>query len=195
MPDRSVTSAANSHPTSPADCTKLAAAISVVLMTGAVGCMVPHQSALPTSVTAKNHGAERSQSAEAPGKVSPIGGPNVKNEGEPLEMPAYAVQESAFTDFGMSVKTNMEVKWGGYVAWMQVSGVVLESSAAKQGLRPTDRILAIDDRLIAKFNRDAMLEVLFQRKTGDKVKLLVLGAKQALPRFVTLTAELPSLPK
>ncbi len=106
-------------------------------------------------------------------------------------MSAYEVRESALSDFGMSVKTNFGVKWGGDVEWMLVTAVAVASSAAQAGLAPGDRLLAIDGRLIAEMNRDAMLEALFHRKKGETVRVLVLGRGQALPRFVTLTASRP----
>lgn len=113
---------------------------------------------------------------------------SIKNEGDLLKLPAHEVRESAFCDFGMSVKTNLEVKWGGDVEWMLVIGVDAGSSAAKLDLKVGDRILAIDGKLVSELSRDAMLAALFQRKKGDRVQFLVLGFRQALPRFVTLTA-------
>jgi C-terminal processing protease CtpA/Prc len=101
------------------------------------------------------------------------------------------VKESAFSDFGMSVKTNLEVKFGADVEWMFVIGVNAGSSAAKANLSVGDRIMAIDGRLVTELDRDAMLAALFQRKKGDRVQFLLLGLKQPLPRFVTLVANRP----
>jgi len=112
-----------------------------------------------------------------------------QNQAEPLKLAAYEVRESVFCDFGMSVKTNFEVKWGGSIEWMLVSGVDAGRSAARLDLRAGDRILAIDSRVIADLDRDAMLAAVFQRIKGDRAQLLVLGVRQALPRFVTLTAD------
>jgi C-terminal processing protease CtpA/Prc len=106
-------------------------------------------------------------------------------------MAAYEVRESAFTDFGMSVRTNFEVKWGGDIEWMRVSAVAAGSSAARQGLVPGDRIMAIDGEPVTKLGRDSMIEKLFLRETGDRVEILVLGPAKALPRFVILTANRP----
>jgi predicted metalloprotease with PDZ domain len=103
-------------------------------------------------------------------------------------LPAYAVRETAFSDFGMSVKTNFDVQWGGHVAWMVVTAIDAGSSAAQRRLGVGDRILAIDGRQITTFDRDAMLAALFHRKTGETARLLVLGPKEALPRFVMLVA-------
>ena len=91
----------------------------------------------------------------------------------------------------MSVKTNFEVKWGGNVEWMLVTGIAPGSSAAAARLAFGDRILAIDGRLIKEFDRDAMLGALFARKKGDIVRLLVLGQREAMPRFVSLVANRP----
>jgi hypothetical protein len=106
-------------------------------------------------------------------------------------LPAYAVRETAFSDFGMSVKTNFDVQWGGHVAWMVVTAIDAGSSAARQRLGVGDRILAIDGRPVTTFDRDAMLAALFHRKQGETSRLLVLGPKEALPRFVTLAARRP----
>jgi hypothetical protein len=108
-----------------------------------------------------------------------------------IKLKAYEVKESAFSDFGMSVKTNFEVIGGADVEWMLVSAVAPGSSAARMNLSAGDRILAIDGRQVTELSRDAMLERLFQRKPGDTSRLLVLGRKDALPRFVTLSATRP----
>lgn len=104
---------------------------------------------------------------------------------------AYEVRESAFSDFGMSVRTNLEVKWGGGVAWMLVSAVEPGSSAARRGIVAGDRILAIDGRAVTELGRDAMLDVLFHRKKGEAARMLVLAQGEALPRFLTLVASPP----
>ncbi len=109
----------------------------------------------------------------------------------PTVLPAYAVRETAFSDFGMSVKTNFDVQWGGRVAWMVVTAIDAGSSAARQRLGVGDRILALDGRQITTFDRDAMLAALFHRKQGETSRLLVLGPKEALPRFVVLVAHRP----
>ncbi|HEX2854630.1 MAG TPA: PDZ domain-containing protein [Opitutaceae bacterium] len=114
--------------------------------------------------------------------------PAPQNSGDLFKLPSYEVRESAFSDFGMSVRTNMEVKWGASVEWMLVIGVDAGSSAAKLNLSVGDRILAIGGRLVAELSRDEMLAALFQRKKGERVEFLVLGVRQSLPRFVTLTA-------
>jgi hypothetical protein len=118
--------------------------------------------------------------------------PDEKNPGAPATaLPAYTVRETAFSDFGMSVKTNFDVQWGGHVAWMVVTAIDAGSSAARQRLGVGDRILALDGRQITAFDRDAMLAALFHRKHGETSRLLVLGPKDALPRFVTLVARRP----
>lgn len=106
----------------------------------------------------------------------------------PSVLPAYEVQERAFSDFGMSVKTNFDVKWGGEVEWMIVTDVALRSSAAVMGVRVGDRILAIDAVQVTTLTRDAMLDILFHRKKADRSRFLLLGEKESLPRFVWLVA-------
>ena len=101
------------------------------------------------------------------------------------------MRESAFSDFGMSVRTNLEVKGGGRIEWMVVTRVAADSSAARRGIAPGDQILAIDGRKITEMDRDAMLEALFQRKKGDRSRLLLLGHREALPRFLDLVANRP----
>jgi membrane-associated protease RseP (regulator of RpoE activity) len=114
-----------------------------------------------------------------------------KSATPPVALEAYEVRESAFSDFGMSVKTNFEVKWGGNVEWMTVTAVAPASSASRAGIAAGDRILAIDGRKISEMDRDAMLAALFQRKKGDRSRLLVLGPREGLPRFVSLIANRP----
>ena len=108
-----------------------------------------------------------------------------------VAMNAYEVREAAFSDFGMSVKTNFDVQWGGQVEWMIVTGVARGSSAARVKVGVGDRILAIDGRLVATMDREAMLERLFQRKQGDVSRVLVLSRDEPFPRMVTLIAARP----
>jgi C-terminal processing protease CtpA/Prc len=105
-----------------------------------------------------------------------------------VKLPAYEVRESAISDFGISVRTNFEVKWAGKIEWMRVSAVSASSSAAHAGLAPGDQILAIDGQLITEMDKATMLDALFQRKKGDSCRLLILGQNDSLPRFVTLIA-------
>ena len=168
--------------------------ISVAAIFGLAACSVPGRTASDPSATGGSRVAWENPSSAGSEKKS-TSRRDAKNQGESVEMQVYEVRESAFTDFGMSVMTNSEVKWGGEIEWMRVSAVVPGTSAAKQNLGSGDRIMAIDDRLVTKLSRDAMLEVLFQRKTGDRVNLLVLGKGQSMPRFVGLTANRPDLAK
>lgn len=109
----------------------------------------------------------------------------------PLKLQPFHVQEWAFSDFGLSVKTNFEVVTGGNVQWMEVSALEPGSAAALRGLARGDRILAIDAAPVTELSRGAMLEKLFQRKKGEQVRLLVMGSGDPLPRFVMLVAGRP----
>ena len=171
---------------------KHTAGISLVVLAGFVGCATPPPAGSRSSAVTENRTSSRSEAAPERAAQSRT---TMSATGQPVEMEAYEVREAAFTDFGMSVRTNLAVKWGEPVEWMKVIGVQPESSAASQNLRPGDRIMAIDGQPVTKFDRDAMLEVLFQRKSGDRAELLLLGAGQVLPRFVTLTAAKPRLAK
>ncbi len=149
---------------------------------GIGGCATGSRSGfVPSSADSRSDGTEISLEVQSK-----------KAERNASSLPAYEVRESAFSDFGMSVKTNFEVKWGGNIEWMVVTDVAADSSAARVGIRTGDRILAIDERLVTAMDRDAMLDSLFQRKKGDPARLLVLGLKQALPRFVTVVASRPA---
>ena len=134
--------------------------------------------------------AERSNAATR----QPAATVHVKADDEATEMPAYEVREAAFTDFGMSVRTNLSVKWGERVEWMKVIAIAPGSSADGQGLRPADRILALDGKLITEFDRDSMVDALFQRTSGEVVDVLVLRPKQGLPHFIRLVAGRPPTP-
>ena len=159
----------------------------LIAMSGLTGCATREPSALGKPATPEDHNVAASQRPLEPNGASGKGR-KTESQAEPLKLAAYEVRELAFCDFGMSVKTNFEVKWGGRIEWMQVSGVDAGSSAARLNLRVGDKILAIDGRLISELDRDAMLEALFQRKKGDRSQFLVLGVREALPRFVTLVA-------
>ena len=167
-------------------------ATTFLLLAGATGCTTPPEPGTDGSAATR---PASPPSAPAPTSAKPAAARRVQpRDGDPASaLPVYEVRESAFTDFGMSVKTNVEVKWGDAVAWMEVSSVAPDSSAAKKGLRPGDRILALDGELITKFGRDSMLEALFQRKAGERAELLVMNTGQALPHYVTLTAAKPRL--
>jgi predicted metalloprotease with PDZ domain len=159
----------------------------LIAISALTGCATREQSALGKLAASTDRSVAASQRPQEP-KGTSGQGRNMENQAEPQKLAAYEVRELAFCDFGMSVKTNFEVKWGGRIEWMQVSGVDAGSSAARLDLRVGDKILAIDGRLISELERDAMLEALFQRKKGDRSQFLVLGVRQALPRFVTLVA-------
>lgn len=115
-------------------------------------------------------------------------GANVETSGETVRLPVYRVQEGAFSDFGMSVKTNFEVASGGPVQWMEVSGLEPGGSAAVRGLAVGDRILALGGVEVTTLSKAAMLEALFQRKKGEPMRVLVMAARDAFPRFIVLVA-------
>lgn len=101
------------------------------------------------------------------------------------------MQEGAFSDFGMSVKTNFEVVTGGNVQWMEVSALAPGGSAAARGLVAGDRIRALDAVAVTTLNQTAMLEALFQRKKGEQMRVLVMAQGDVFPRFVVLVASRP----
>ncbi len=110
---------------------------------------------------------------------------------EPVALRAYEVRELAFIDFGMPVKINFEVQWGGRIEWMSVGAVVGLSAADLAGLALGDRIMVIVGQLAMGMERDVMLGLFFQRKKGERSRLLVLGRRQAMPGFVNLIANRP----
>lgn len=108
-------------------------------------------------------------------------------EGELLELPKFTVTRKGFLIFGLSVITNVEVTVGGKIEWMRVGVVLPGSPAAKQGLFTGVEILAIDGTPIAQLSREDMLHALFERESGDHVRLLVYSRQLGpLPRFVRL---------
>jgi membrane-associated protease RseP (regulator of RpoE activity) len=134
---------------------------------------------------------QSSPAAPAPSPDETSSGPRSPTGNDPVTLPAFEVNASALSDFGMSVQTNIEVSWDGPVDWMRVSAVAAESSAARANLRPGDRILAIDGQLTAKMDRTRMFERLFDRQPGARTRLLILGLQDPLPRFITLVARPP----
>jgi hypothetical protein len=113
--------------------------------------------------------------------------PSGMTEGELYALPKFTVTRKGFLNFGLSVITNTEVTLGGQIEWMRV-GVVLPGSAAdRQGLFTGIEILAIDDRPVAELTREDMLHALFERESGEQVRLLVYSRQFGpLPRFITL---------
>jgi hypothetical protein len=108
-------------------------------------------------------------------------------EGELYELPKFTVSRKGFAKFGLSVVTNTEVALGGRIEWMRVGVVIPGAPAARQGLFTGVEILAIDNIPIAQLSRDDMLHLLFERESGQHVRLLVYSRHfGSLPRFVTL---------
>jgi hypothetical protein len=108
-------------------------------------------------------------------------------EGELYALPKFTVTRKGFLNFGLSVVTNTEVTLGGKIEWMRVGVVLPGSPAARQGLFTGIEILAIDDRPVAELTREDMLHALFERESGEQVRLLVYSRQFGpLPRFITL---------
>lgn len=169
---------------------KLKPAITILTAMVLVGCATAPTTILPASAIDTRPSIARDASSPQPtGQGEAL---NLNVQPIPTTLQAYEVKESAFSDFGMSVKTNFDVKWGGNVEWMLVTAVDPGSSASRRGIFAGDRIMAIDGRLVTAMDRDAMLDILFQRKKGDTSRLLVFGQKDPFPRFVTLIASRPS---
>jgi hypothetical protein len=113
--------------------------------------------------------------------------PSGMTEGELYALPKFTVTRKGFLNFGLSVVTNTEVTLGGKIEWMRVGVVLPGSPAARQGLFTGIEILAIDDRPVAELTREDMLHALFERESGEQVRLLVYSRPFGpLPRFITL---------
>ncbi len=128
-----------------------------------------------------------SQSAGRPPKSRDSAAAGEMTEGELYALPKFTVTRKGFLNFGLSVVTNTEVTLGGKIEWMRVGVVLPGSPAAHQGLFTGIEILAIDDRPVAELTREDMLHALFERESGERVRLLVYSRQFGpLPRFVTL---------
>jgi len=113
--------------------------------------------------------------------------PSGMSEGELYALPKFTVTRKGFLNFGLSVVTNTEVTLGGKIEWMRVGVVLPGSPAARQGLFTGIEILAIDDRPVTELTREDMLHALFERESGEQVRLLVYSRPLGpLPRFITL---------
>lgn len=109
------------------------------------------------------------------------------SEGELYALPKFTVRRKGFLNFGLSVVTNTEVTLGGKIEWMRVGVVLPGSPAARQGLFTGIEILAIDGRPVTELSREDMLHALFERESGEQVRLLVYSRPFGpLPRFITL---------
>lgn len=113
--------------------------------------------------------------------------PGEMTEGELYTLPKFTVTRKGFLNFGLSVVTNTEVTLGGKIEWMRVGVVLPGSPAARQGLFTGIEILALDDRPVAELTREDMLHALFERESGEQLRLLVYSRQFGpLPRFITL---------
>ncbi len=168
---------------------RCALAVLVGWAVGGAGCVVS-RTGPPTPAAGSESAAAANSGAERPVRAARGRGADADKEarGEAIRLPAYRVQEGAFSDFGMSVKTNFEVASGGHIQWMEVSGVEPGGSAAARGLAVGDRILALDTVAVTTLSKAAMLEALFQRKRGAQMRVLVMAQRDAFPRFVVVVA-------
>jgi hypothetical protein len=108
-------------------------------------------------------------------------------ETEVYSLPKFSVSRTGFRKLGLSVVTNTEVAVGGAIEWMQVGVVIPGSPAGQRGLFTGIEILAIDDVPIARLSREEMLHRLFERESGERVRLLVYSRQfGSLPRFIVL---------
>jgi hypothetical protein len=104
-----------------------------------------------------------------------------------VELPKFVVTQKAFLDFGLSVVTNAEVQRGGKIKWVRVGVVIPGSLADQNNLMPWDQILAIDRVMVTELDREAMLQLLFEKSAGERLTLLVMSRRNGLlPVFVTL---------
>ncbi len=118
---------------------------------------------------------------------------SVLTEGEVVQLPKFVVKEKAFANYGFSIVTNEEVLHNGAVKWVQV-GVVLPGSIADQHNLDTGmKIVAINDVPVTELSRDELLRLLFERESGEHVRLLVLSRSLGLlPVFIDLAG--PPIP-
>jgi C-terminal processing protease CtpA/Prc len=119
---------------------------------------------------------------------------NVLTEGEIVQLPKFVVNEKGFANYGFSIVTNEEVVRNGPVKWVQI-GVVLPGSVAdRHNLATGMKIVAIDNIPVTDFRRDDLLRALFERESGEHVRLLILSRSLGLlPIFVDLAGP-PVLP-
>ena len=120
---------------------------------------------------------------------------SVLTEGEIVQLPKFVVNEKGFVDYGFSIITNEEVLRGKPVKWVQIGVVLPDSIADRHNLTSGMKIIAIDNILVTDLLRDDLLHLLFERESGEHVRLLVLSrATGLLPTFVDL-AGTPMPPK
>lgn len=166
--------------------------VAAAVLIWCAGCQTPVPAAragtAPPEPQSSSEPAAPSTTATSPAVSTPASRPATADA---IRLAAVKVNEWPLSDFGMSVKTNFEVAQGENVQWMEVSGVEPDGPAAGARLSIGDRILAIDGTLVTTLTRDGLLDVLFKRKTGDRVRLLVARRNEALPQFVRLAARRP----
>ena len=155
-----------------------------------VGC-VTSKAPEPAKIGRPNKGEAKPETLSDVYRTSTTPQTTDTRPGTPTPLPVFKVQEWAFADFGLSVKTNFEVAVGEHVQWMEVTSTEPNSSARNAGLLPGERILAINSQQVTGLTKSGLEEYLFRRKTGEQVRLLVLGPRHGLPRFVSLVAARP----
>lgn len=119
----------------------------------------------------------------------------VLTEGEIVQLPKFVVQERGFVDFGFSIITNEEVLRGKPVKWVQIGVVLPDSIADRHDLGTGMKIIAIDNILVTDLRRDDLLHLLYERESGEHVRLLVLSRRFGLlPLFIDLGGAAVPLP-
>ena len=121
--------------------------------------------------------------------------PDVLTEGEVVQLPKFVVNEKGFANYGFSIVTNEEVVRNGPVKWVQIGVVLPGSIADRHNLATGMKIVAIDNIPVTDFRRDELLRALFERESGEHVRLLVLSRSLGLlPIFIDLAGP-PVLPQ
>lgn len=179
---------------------RASAAVLAALLLGAAGCQAPpvDSAAATRPLLNKRRSVEitpadeafveqRKASDRAPRPPRASRQATELTEDDLYALPKFTVTRKGFAKFGLSVVTNTEVALGGTIEWMHVGVVLPGSPAGRQGLFTGIEILAIDNVPIGRLSREDMLHLLFERESGERVRLLVYSRLFGpLPRFVTL---------
>ncbi len=96
--------------------------------------------------------------------------------------------DNTSTDFGLTLVTNKGVRQGAPIKWVVIGDIAPRSHAEMAGLMMGDEIMAVDGVLLEELQRDVLLQGLFGRQSGDRIRLLVYKPTQTLPYFVELIA-------
>jgi predicted metalloprotease with PDZ domain len=115
--------------------------------------------------------------------------PKVRAE-SPVSLPAVAVSTARYRDYGLSLKLNPTAVFGKKITTLEVGRKVpAESPAGRAGLKTGDELLVVNGRDRATLTIKDIDSMLFDKKVGEPVDLVIKEKSTGMVRIVRLVAE------